>query len=607
MSQRIAPPIFEQHQARFEFAQLGAVPGAWRGRVARLHAAKKTTSLALANLWLLGATERMQALRVPLTLTDAELCEYAEKCAKEAFALAECVPGVWSGAGELRHSMGRYCIRYGITPPPDTVTDAGAIARMSDGLWWRRKLRASQARALEAEAIRLGYVHRKAEIYASDVTVERRKQQKARNLRALENTEAVNTVTGDIYTLAELAELSVSSPRIRRGELMTRIAGFEAVAVGMGHAAEFWTATAPSRMHPKRTGTNGAVLDNPKYDGTTPRQAQQYLAKTWANFRAACWRRNIRFYGFRIAEPHHDATPHWHLLLFMPQEITPGRGLVARARALFRRYFLREDGAEAGAKKNRVEFVGIDWKRGSAAGYIAKYVSKNIDGYAVQGDLEGENLSAVTGSQRVEAWASSWGIRQFQQVGGPPVGVWRELRKMGADDGQSEAIFEARSAADIGNWARYVGLQGGPVVSRKALSFRIAYTRAGERWDANKGEPVQAGLNRYGEEAAPAVFGVRDCVLDRAFCSRFHKWEMRRAGVGVAADFSPPWTCVNNCSRGGEGEINRTRRFTRQGSGAGDAVAGFKAVTATGTGVNHEFGGNHQRYGCENRGIGGAR
>ena len=83
-------------------------------------------------------------------------------------------------------------------------------------------------------------------------------------------------------------------------------------------------------------------------------------------------------------------------------------------------HWLAEDGYEDGAIANRVKFVAIDPAKGTAAGYIAKYVGKNIDGS--QGgahDEEGQAMldGVAPACERVDAWASVWGIRQFQGIG----------------------------------------------------------------------------------------------------------------------------------------------------------------------------------------------
>lgn len=571
-------------QGQWEFAGLSVFPGPWRENIRRRHAEKVAGSLRAGNRWLLDLSDAAKALRVPIDLTDAELRDMAADCARRAMSLTDGAFGLVT-LKQYRAKLETFVKGYGIEPPePARINrngervgceDAPAVRRMTDEHWWRRALRRAQARDLEGWAIQLGYVHRRAQVYASDVTVERRAEQRRRNAATLEETEAVNVDTGEVFSLADLASRAVSNPVIRRGELMLRIRGFEEVAQGVGHAAEFWTATCPSRMHAKKV-SRGETADNPKYDGTTPREAQRYLSKTWANFRAAAARRGLRFYGFRIAEPHHDATPHWHLLLFMPAMLDAARSAVGRLRALFRRYFLRADGDEFGAKRNRCEFVSIDWKRGSAAGYVAKYVSKNIDGFAVQQDLEA-GCDAVQGSQRVEAWASTWGIRQFQQVGGPPVGVWRELRRMRETSPDCAPEVEAqRAAADAGNWRRYVELQGGPVVRRVDLPLRVAYTRPGERWCESVGAAVPAPANRYGEEAARAVFGVRDVRRDRAHVSRLHRWEVRRFS-GRPSAARAAWTCVNNCSREGVGHDEK--RGEERG---GEAALGGRELQAAG-------------------------
>ncbi|MBY6221538.1 replication endonuclease [Marinobacter nauticus] len=64
----------------------------------------------------------------------------------------------------------------------------------------------------------------------------------------------------------------------------------------------------------------------------------------------------------------------------------------------------------------------------SATGYVAKYISESIDGYEVGEDSYGND--AVESAARIRAWASIWGIRQFQFMGSPNVTVYRELRRL---------------------------------------------------------------------------------------------------------------------------------------------------------------------------------
>ena len=391
--QRIQP----DHEWRAE--RLQAVPAPWRGRIAREHAAssrsweqrteRRIGEVHAGNAWLrdisAACVELLGHVWVPVDASDGELCDLADRCAREAFSKAN-GPAGFRTPEDLRAVLATYAGRYGIAEPAG-CQDGPAIARMTDPAWWRRGLRRAQGRALERAAIRLGFVHRRDQIYASDATVQRRTEQRRRNAAALERTDAINMDTGEVYNLAELAALSVANPRIRRGELMVRIRGFEEIAAFAGDVGEFITLTCPSRFHARTADQAGRVVENPRYDGSTPREAQAHLTRTWANARAKLHRLGVRVYGFRIAEPHHDGCPHWHLLLFVQPDQQQA------LRDVLTHHALKVDGDEPGAKRNRVLFKAMDPGQGGAAGYIAKYVSKNIDGggYVVQGDVEGHD------------------------------------------------------------------------------------------------------------------------------------------------------------------------------------------------------------------------
>ncbi len=528
-----------------------------------------------ANLELLQLTDRLNGHRLPLDASDAEIVGRAQQLAELCAERAQ----LYHQAEALYIAMCRVCEAQGVTAPKPSRDGEllPAVRRMSDPLWWRRQLRKLHAKNVEGAAIALGYVNRRREIYVSNQSLSRRQQQNRRNAQALEATIAENE-HGQQYTLAELAARGTANKQIRRAELMTRISGFERIARDMGHEGLFLTMTCPSRMHKWRTVAGGRVIENPRYDGTTPREAQRHLSTVWARIRASLKRQETGIYGFRIAEPNHDGTPHWHLLVFH------GSGLHRRLADTVRRYALQDSANEPGASVHRVDIKKIDWSRGTAAGYIAKYVAKNIDGYRVERDLYGNE--AVESSARVEAWAATWGIRQFQQVGGPPVGPWRELRRVesvptGAPEHLREAhhavnktaVFEGRESASVA-WDRYCRAQGGVFCGRR---YRIRI-----------GTEDRAELGRYGEQLPPRPVGVETMGLELyhigtipaqraviwSVASRRFQWRIVGKGraLGEGEAFAP-WTRVNNCTEGEQIGLGKNKNGSPNGDrGCGDGM-----------------------------------
>jgi hypothetical protein len=568
-----------------------------------------------ANIRLRETADQLSGVRLTLDAQDHEVCVRATEMAKQCSDMQMLC---YFDMDLARESMARICNRYGVKAPRGkSVTVTGGIARMTCPLWWRRQLRVVHAKAVEGAAISLGYVHKRSDLYVSNESLQRRLQQNARNQDTLENTTAVNEL-GQEYTLAELAATGTANKSIRRAELMTRISGFERIARDMQHEGLFFTVTCPSRMHKWKTH-KGGVVPNRKYDGTTPAEAQAYLAKVWARIRAKLQRDNARVYGFRIAEPNHDGTPHWHLLVFHEA------GKLETIRATVLEQALKDSPDEAGAHTHRVDFKVIDWSKGTAAGYIAKYVAKNIDGYKVEKDLHGND--ALETSARVEAWAATWRIRQFQQVGGPPVGPWRELRRCkevpaGAPEYLEKAhravnklaVIEGRENASVA-WDAYCKAQGG-VYTGRAYRIKVAKVEV-------------EGVGRYGEPLADKPIGVETvnkefytpahmAHMGKVNATRLVHWlveSVRHAWVIVSKKKREvegkfkgalrPWTCVNNCTLEGKqnGVWNRnngynTNKKSSNGGGFGAQELG-KSTSAhqiDGRGIRQtNFGSN----GCD--------
>ena len=391
-----------------------------------------------------------------------------------------------------------------------------ALARVFCPDWWRRGIRTLQDLYLEEVHIKLGLVNKRSGIYASNHGVNRKLAQWKRNEAVLAALEAVNEL-GEVFNLLDVAKRSVANLANRRSELMTRISGYEAISRKRGEQGIFPTLTAPSNYH-SHLSTN--CKPNPRYNGATPAEVQAYFNQQWAKIRAKLKRSQIQPYGFRVVEPHHDGCPHWHMLLFIAPE------QVKEALSIFRHYALEIDGNEPGAQKRRFTVKYIDPNKGTAAGYIAKYIAKNIDGEHVGEDLYGHD--AIQSAIRIRAWASTWKIRQFEQIGGPSVTAWRESRRLAHSEHSEAALDSIGSellkglieAADKGDWETFTELSGGPTPERANLPLRALHV-------------VKAGLNKYGQEAQKLIgllFQAKSRVI-----TRFHEWTVRPAADYISS------------------------------------------------------------------------
>jgi len=471
-----------------------------------------------ANIKMLELEDLLKSVNIRLTSDDQEI---RDRASKEAQACGKIIAKT-NNENKAILRLERLTQKIGI-PTPQAKTTKGILARYSCEKWWRRKLRILYGQTVEKIALKLNIVNKRGDIYISESSVKRRRSQKRRNSILLDELEAINEV-GDSFTLLELAEKSVSNPKLRRAELMTRIAGNEKIAEELGDKGEFYTLTCPSRMHASHSKS---CKPNPKYDGTTPKEAQSYLVNVWAKIRTALDHKNIPIYGIRVTEPHHDGTPHWHFLLFVNPKDKD------ELRNIFKKYALQVDGNEKGAKEHRFKIVEVDKAIGTATGYIAKYISKNIDGYGIDADLYGRD--AKSSAERIEAYSSTWGLRQFQFFGNPPVSVWRELRRLKESD--NEVIDKAIKAADDGNWAEFIRIMGGPCASKKIIPISIM-----RMWSDQP--------NSYDEPIGYRIIGVE--LGKQNEVSRIHVWEIQRKPKEQEAFcgevLSPPWSSVNNCT-----------------------------------------------------------
>lgn len=510
-------------------------------------------------------SERDEYARLP-DMNDKELRKFAARIASQLWSKYEELSDAWEEAhggketlftdeaqAHLYGQVAGIARAFNFTPMywkkyckgQMTIRMAfSAISRLIKDEWWVSQLKAQRMRWREALLIAAGEVNKDRSPYASKMAIRDVHARRQANLEYLKSCELENKVTGERIDLISKVMGSISNPEIRRMELMNTIAGIERYAASVGDVGMFITLTTPSKYHPTRQvgkGENKTVQLNHGWNETafTPKDGQRYLCRIWSLIRTAFKDNDLEVYGMRVVEPHHDGTPHWHMMLFCK----PSQRKAINE--IMRRYALKEDGHEKGAAKQRFESRHLN--QGGAAGYIAKYIAKNIDGYALDGQLDhdtGKPLKDTAAA--VTAWASTWRIPQFKPIGLPTMGAYRELRKLPRGvsiasefDDRVEAV---RAAADEGEFDLYIIAQGGANMPRDAQAVRVA-------------RKVTDEVNEY-EEDIERVVGIYAPHLGTGHIrvTRSEEWRIVPKVLAVEpltlkSGSAAPRSPVNNCGK----------------------------------------------------------
>jgi len=421
---------------------------------------------------------------------------------------------------------------------------------------------------------------------------------------------------GDVISLIDAVKSGMANPANRRNELMLRIRETEELADEMGYVGVFYTITCPSRFHANSSKWSGETpKDAQNYLTQTWARARSKLNRRGLKYFGVrvvephadgCphWHMMLFMPKNKVQEV--NAILRWYFIQEDKTELYDYYGPVqTRTKAvtewvdinthgvhvktvekcvsyragtkkseLFKTY--KQKRREWGLKKSqgkkakapskfyrtfspRFDAIKMDKSKGSAASYIAKYISKNIDGYQLNDheDAEtGENLQEQ--ANPVLAWASTWNIRQFQFQGSPSVTVYRELRRMRTAV-NDEVIEPVRHAADAANWKDYVKLQGGMCIGR-AANFKSMYEITPQGNDyAEVVRRIKGVLTNTDYKAVlkRTLENVHNVITDTSLKTRLIEWTRQLKGtaeklaakdntnVGVA-DLS--WTSGNNCT-----------------------------------------------------------
>ena len=354
-------------------------------------------------------------------------------------------------------------------------TQKAIIARYCCSKWWNRKLRTIHFQNIECIAQLIGLINGKRQKYVTNYSVKCKKHSRSVH-NTFFNSLLVMDEAGSEHELIDFIQASLSNPSNRQAELMMRMFGAAKYAQNEQYSAHLITILCPKEM--KASYNNGRL--NRNYLNNSAREANDFINKVWRNTRSSLDKKTKNYFGFRVAEPCKDGSPHWHMIVYSSPHDTELVISTLKKKINQSYRFLGEKYACKFHSKKLKEESDVK----TALHYLLKSIKQNI-----KDDSDAK--------ERISTWASANKIRQYAQFGLPPIGLIRTARKLAKTS--SIEIRALLSFSLKGDWLSFIENIGWKAGQRTKLNLEL-YKENSTRTD-EYGDPyglVTVGLDLNG-------------------------------------------------------------------------------------------------------------
>lgn len=254
--------------------------------------------------------------------------------------------------------------------------------------------------------------------YCSDELLAYQQEKDIEQQEFLDNTEVIYTGNDGKEQKIPLAKFALTDER-KASEIYMKIKDLEKEASKRGFISLFTTFTCPAEFH--SNPTNGRNC----WDGSTPRQASDWLSKQLVSLNKDRERYGIETLGMWCKEAHKDQCIHMHSMFFVSPE--QADELIA----LIHKHYSHSSNAVKIVYISDEEAKKAGKKGASPASYITKYVIKSLREKSDE-------------SMKNKAVSRLWGYRMYGFFGKTKTMLWRTFdRFFNKEPHELRAVFKS--------------------------------------------------------------------------------------------------------------------------------------------------------------------